>query len=124
MNYFDRGYYTIEQWNDGKKLHYLGFSYNSNECPDDMSVEEWLVTDEGSVDFVYPCGVYLPTKNGIDMEELATQTELSHQYMERITESEAESYFNEFFEDDKPGTYLPMEKVNADTPCGDYWCYE
>ena len=124
MNYFDRGYYTIEKWDGVKKLHYLGFSCYSGECPDDMSMEEWKNTDDGSVDFVYPCWVLLDIKNGVDMDELTAQTDTAYQYMERILESEATSYINEFFEGGKPGTYLPMEEVNADTPCGDYWCYE
>ena len=121
---FERGFYTIEMHPEGKLLHYEGFSSYSGECPDDMDESEWAKLADGSVDFVYPCGVYIPVKDGVDFEELALLTEQHTQYSERVLESEAVGYINEFYEEGTSGTYLPMEKVNADTPCGNYWCYE
>ena len=118
---FERGFYTVEDCPEGKLLHYEGFSSYSGECPDDMDEDEWTKLEEGSVDFVYPCWAFMPVEHGIDSNELALLVEQRTQYAERITEHEAVKRIGE---EVAASAYLPMEKVNADTPCGSYWCYE
>ena len=121
MNY-ERDYYDIEVDESGKYLHYLCFSFDADSAtiPDSVDPDKWDGS-EVSVAFHEISGVYLPLE-GITHEALDNAAELATQYVSILTEREANQCVAMFF-GGKAGEHLPLSKVNADTPCGDYWCY-
>lgn len=118
--------YTIEDMDNEKVVHYLGFFADSGASePDDMTEEEsieWSSNPEGVVQVVELTFLYIPAAEVASrLNELPEMESLVKQYTKNITESKAwENLFN-FYGTNNRGEYLPIEKVNEDTPYGCYW---
>jgi len=101
----DIDYYSIEEFEDGKFIHYSSFSYVYE--PDDDDIPETAIMQHELTFCYIPISDYC--KDGLDIAQERVQ-----QYTTIIP--------FDLVKDD-PGEYLPLKDVTEDTPCGDYWCY-
>ena len=98
--------YSIEMVGGVKHAHYNGYVYGCDDGKGWKAQElTWcyapVVADEGDERSLF--------------ERLCHEAESKQQYVCDLDEAEAFAYRDGF-------THLPMANVNADTPCGTYWC--
>lgn len=108
----DRDYYSIEDHDGVRMIHYLGWYY-----PHD-SYDRWVSIELS--------GAFMPLDKFVEfarrdrLDVLSDMAEVSTQYYHYLSEEEGEEeqavYFN-----GSPGIRLPFREVTIDTPCGDYW---
>ena len=109
----DRYFYSVEIDGDRKVIHLFGNVYFNDVDETDKCYRhaEW-------------CGFYL-TVDEIQnlLEELHFYDYINEKvaYMGDLTQDEAIETCMTYF-DGNPGKMLRIERVNEDTPCGDYWC--
>lgn len=127
-------HYTIERgFGDTKSLHYLNcFTTNDVALEPDFDFmseeecEEWRRSGEPLVDIIDYNFLFIPASEFAEVvhddEELSVRETLVTQYITRLPESMARQVNDNYYGKGNPGTYLPIEQVNEDTPCGDYWC--
>ena len=99
--------YIIEMVGGVKHAHYNGYVYG---CDDGKG---WKA-QEMTYGATRPSWRTKETK-GAFFERLCHEAETKQQYVCDLDEAEAFAYRDGF-------THLPMAHVNADTPCGLYWC--
>ena len=119
--------YTVEDVDNEKVVHYLGFFADSGASePDDMTEEEsieWSSNPEGVVQKVELTFLYVPAAKIADrLDELPEMESLVAQYTENVSESKAWTAFSNYYGVNNSGTFLPIEDVNENTPYGCYWC--
>lgn len=128
-------HYTIERdfAYDTKSLHYLN-CFVSNDAADEPDFEfmnegertAWLNDKDGLVDIIDFTFLFIPLAEvpviARNHEELSMRESSVKQYIARLPESMAQELNENYYGEGKPGTYLPIERVTNDTPCGEYWC--
>ena len=127
-------HYSVERgYGDAKSIHYHN-CFTRNDAADepdfefmsDEECERWRKCWEPLVDIIDFTFLYIPASVAagvfLDHEEIDLRECLVQQYMTRLPESIARQVNENYYGKGNPGTYLPIEQVNEDTPCGHYWC--
>ena len=121
---YDYMFYGVEEYDGEKCVHYLIFTVENGECPDDYTDEEYEASGETSIDVVELTGMYISLddlrrlrdggyRDYFDLREAETQ-----QYMFRYIEHLGIKYIGELDE----AEHLRITDVDESTPCGEYWC--
>ena len=126
----NRCFYTVEDTLDGKKyVHFLTDIIEDGEYPDDVedreAYEEYDGYDGTSYDITDYTFLYFEVGTWSSEEEFdelfMREAPLVQQYMGRVYDTEAAEYIERVMSGGKC-TELNVCDVNADTPCGYYWC--
>lgn len=101
---YERDFYTIEIRNGEKVVHLHGFLWLHDEG-------YWV---HEAMDAFVPVSSYSADK--LD----AAQCAVTH-YWEELADEVIKDFVADYY-DGEPGEYLPLNKIDGDTPCGNYWC--
>lgn len=108
----DRYFYSVEEYNGLKEVHFSGNVYfnDADETDKCFRIAEWT-------------GLYITVDKLKELIENDTFWEYINEqvtYLTDLTEDEAIDMCKVYF-DGSSGTRLHIRSVNEDTPCGDYW---
>ena len=109
----DRYFYSVELDRDGNKVVHLSGNVYLNDGDDTETnhrIAEWTF-------------LYIPIdelKELIKNDRFYEYANERVDYLDDVSEVEALKVCDQYF-DGNPGTYLHVQEVNEDTPCGDYY---
>lgn len=110
-------FYTIENGENGKNVHLMGYIYDSN-----------FNNGHGTWRLEEPCFIIVPIADFIkgvrELEDyLDSLLVNAKQYAEDMEDDDVIECINEYF-NGKPADYrLPYSEITKDTPCGNYVTY-
>lgn len=114
----ERDFYIIEEDEDGKWIHFEGFTWWDTQNNYDDKVGNFR-SEEMTFCYV-PVNEYSAERLSIEMEQVK-------QYVYYYEDEKAEHFVNHYFGNkdgsSTGGIHLPLRDVTEDTPCGFYWCY-
>lgn len=108
----DRYFYTVEETDGCKEIHFFGNVYfnDSDETDKRFRLAEWT-------------GLYVTVQKLKELLEEDMLWEYINEqvaYLTNLTEDEAIDMCEVYF-DGSSGTKLDIRNIDEETPCGDYW---
>ena len=109
----DRYFYSVEEYNGHKEIHFSGNVYfnDSGDAEKDFRLAEWT-------------GLYITVD---ELKKLINNYDVFYDYLnvrvaylDDLTEEQAIAVCQEYF-GGRPGAKLDIGLIDENTPCGDYW---